>query len=457
MDLVIRGGTVVTARGSFLADVGISQGQIVELGELDADVPSIDATGRFVLPGGVDVHTHLRLPASQAPDRLYQDTVAAACGGTTTVLSFIEQPRGGSPLETLDQWRKGAEPEAAVDYGFHVILTDFSERARAEVPEVIAAGCPTFKGFMVYDDLRIDDADLLRAFRLTAESGGMMMVHCENRVLLEDGIARHLAKGETAPRFHALSRPPLVEGEATYRAICLARAVRAPLYIVHLSCREALQHVREAKSAGLAVFAETCPHYLTLSEERYDAPDEEAARFVISPPLRARSQHEHLWNALAAGQLDTVGSDHVPRTLAQERAQGLTRFVDIPNGAPGIETRVPLVYDAGVIGGELSLERFVDLIATAPAALFGLDKKGAVEVGRDADLVIWDPDLQWEIHQEQLHHSADFTPYEGRRMRGAPSHVLLRGREIVSAGKFVGQRGAGQFQERKLSVHGAAR
>jgi dihydropyrimidinase len=205
------------------------------------------------------------------------------------------------------------------------------------------------------------------------------------------------------------------------------------------------------------VFAETCPHYLTLSEERYDAPDEEAARFVISPPLRARSQHEHLWNALAAGQLDTVGSDHVPRTLAQERAQGLTRFVDIPNGAPGIETRVPLVYDAGVIGGELSLERFVDLIATAPAALFGLDKKGAVEVGRDADLVIWDPDLQWEIHQEQLHHSADFTPYEGRRMRGAPSHVLLRGREIVSAGKFVGQRGAGQFQERKLSVHGAAR
>src|SRR5262249_33654244 len=194
-----------------------------------------------------------------------------------------------------------------------------------------------------------------------------------------------------------------------------------------------------------------------LSEERYEAAEEEAARFVISPPLRARSQHEHLWSALAARQLDTVGSDHVPRTRAEERAKGLTRFVDIPNGAPGIETRVSLVYDSGVGGGELSLERFVDLIATAPAALFGLEKKGAVEVGRDADLVIWDPDAQWVIHQANLHHSADFTPYEGRRMRGAASHVLLRGKEIVSSGKFVGERGAGRFQERRLSVHGETR
>jgi dihydropyrimidinase len=457
MDLVIRGGTVVTAHGSFLADVGVAKGVIVELGELDADVPSIDATGKFVLPGGIDVHTHLRLPTPEAPDRFFKDTMAAACGGTTTVLSFIEQPRGGSPLETLDKWQKGAAPEAAVDYGFHVILTDFSERAAAEVPKVIAAGCPTFKAFMVYEDLHVDDSDLLRMFRLTADHGGMMMVHCENRTLLEDGIARLLAKGDTAPRFHPVSRPPLVEAEATYRAICLARSVKSPLYIVHLSCREALHHVREAKSHGQAVFAETCPHYLTLAEDCYEGPDEEAAKFIISPPLRARSQHEHLWSALGAGLLDTVGSDHVPRTIADERAKGLKRFVDIPNGAPGIETRVPLVYDAGVIGGELSLERFVDLMATAPAALFGLEKKGVVEVGRDADLVIWDPNAQWEIHQQNLHHSADFTPYEGRHVRGAPSHVLLRGREIVSGGNFVGQRGGGQFLERKLSVRAATR
>jgi dihydropyrimidinase len=454
MDLVVRGGTVVTARGSFLADVGITNGTIAELGELDADVPSLDATGRFVLPGGVDVHTHLCLPSPEAPDRLYQDTLAAACGGTTTVLTFIEQPRGGSPFETLEKWRREAAPEAAVDYGFHVILTDFSERAAAEVPKIVAAGCPTFKGFMVYEELRIDDADLVRALRLTTSNAGMMMVHCENRVLLEDGIARRLAAGETAPRFHALSRPPLVEAEATYRAICMARSVKAPLYVVHLSCREALHHVREAKAAGVAVFAETCPHYLTLSEERYDAPDEQAARFIMSPPLRARSQHEHLWSALAAGQLDAVASDHVPRHLADERAKGLTRFVDIPNGAPGIETRVPLVYDRGVAGGELSLERFVDVVATAPAALFGLEKKGAIEVGRDADLVIWDPDAEWEIRQDHLHHSADFTPYEGLRVRGAPTSVLLRGREIVSGGRFVGERGAGQFQERRLSVPG---
>jgi len=454
MDLVVRGGTVVTAAGSFQADVGIAEGRIAELGTVAGDAPAIDATGRFILPGGVDVHTHLRLPTSELPERLYQDMVAAACGGTTTVLTFIEMPRGGSILQTLATWSAGAPSQAAVDYGFHVILNEFTPRVAAEIPQVIAAGCPTFKGFMVYDDLRIEDADLLRAFRLTAEHGGMMMVHCENRTLLEDGIARHVAAGETAPRFHALSRPPLVEAEATYRAICLARAAKAPLYIVHLSCREALRHVREAKARGRAVFAETCPHYLTLSEERYDAPEDEAARFIISPPLRERSQHEHLWNALAAGQLDCVGSDHVPRSRAGERARGLTSFVDIPNGAPGIETRVPLVYDPGVSGGELSLERFVDVVATAPAALFGLEHKGAIEVGRDADLVIWDPDAEWEIRQERLHHSADFTPYEGRRVRGAPTRVLLRGQEIVKDGQFVGRRGAGQFQKRQLSVHG---
>ncbi|HEV8479569.1 MAG TPA: dihydropyrimidinase [Candidatus Eisenbacteria bacterium] len=454
MDVVVRGGTVVTAGGSFQADVGIADGRIAELGTVGGDAPAIDATGLFVLPGGVDVHTHLRLPAPETPDRLFQDTVAAACGGTTTVLTFIEMPRGGSILQTLETWSAGAAPQAAVDYGFHVILKEFTPRVAAEIPQAIAAGCPTFKGFMVYDDLRIDDADLLRAFRLTAEHAGMMMVHCENRTLLEDGIARHVAAGETVPKFHALSRPPLVEAEATYRAICLARAAQAPLYIVHLSCREALRHVREAKAHGRAVFAETCPHYLTLSEERYDAPEDEAARFIISPPLRTRAQHEHLWNALAAGQLDCVGSDHVPRSRAGERAKNLTSFVDIPNGAPGIETRVPLVYDPGVTGGELSLERFVDVVATAPAALFGLERKGAIEVGRDADLVIWNPDQEWEIHQERLHHSADFTPYEGRRVRGAPTRVFLRGQEIVTDGQFVGRRGAGEFQKRKLSIHG---
>jgi len=450
MDLVIRGGTVVTAEGSFAADVGIEDGAIAAIGKVPGEAPAIDASGKFVLPGGVDVHTHLRLPTDELPDRLYQDTMAAAFGATTTVLSFIESPRGGSPLETLRRWRAGAEREAAVDYGFHVILTDFGERAARDVPAVIEAGCPTFKGFMVYDELRIEDADLLRAFRLTAERRGMMMVHCENRTLLEDGIARLLAEGKTAPRFHAASRPPLLEAEATYRAICLARAAGAPLYIVHLSCREALHHVREAKAAGLPVFAETCPHYLVLADDRYEGPDEDAARFVISPPLRARSQHEHLWGGLADGRLDVVGSDHVPRRLADERAKGITRFVDIPNGAPGIETRVPLVYDGGVIGGHLSLERFVDVTATTPARRFGLARKGAVEVGKDADLVIWDGDAARDLVQQDLHHSADFTPYEGRRTRGVPVRVFLRGREIVTGGKFAGTRGGGRFVERKL-------
>jgi dihydropyrimidinase len=450
MDLVIRGGTVVTAAGSRRADVGVSGGAIAAIGEVAGSGPTLDATGKLVLPGVIDVHTHLRLPAEDDPERLHRDTMAAALGGTTTVLTFIQQPRGGSLLETLDRWRAQAKSESAIDYGFHAIVTDLSEMAASEMPALIDGGCPTFKAFMVYDDLKIDDRDLLRAFQITSSHGGMMMVHCENLSMLEAGVARHLEAGETAPRFHASSRPPAVEAEATHRALSLARFVGAPVYVVHLSCREALAHVRRARRDGQPAYAETCPHYLTLSEERYTASDEEAAKFVISPPLREASQRDDLWRALAEGELDVVGSDHVPRRRADEAKAGLRSFAEIPNGAPGIETLLSLVYQ-GVVTGRLTIERLVDLLATTPARLFGLERKGAIEVGKDADLVIWDPDPERILSQGSLHHWSDFTPYEGIAVRGQASTVFLGGRPIVRDGDFVGDRGAGKFVPRRLN------
>lgn len=450
MDLVVRGGTVVTPTRSIRADVGIANGTIAAVGEIDDRAPALDASGMLVLPGAIDVHTHLRLPTEEFPDRLFEDTAAAACGGTTTVLTFIEQLRGGSPLETLERWTRATAPEAAVDYGFQVVLTDLSERAACEMPELIARGCPTFKAFMVYPELRIDDRELFRALGITAAHHGMMMVHCENLVLLEAGIAAHLRRGEIAPRFHASSRPPLVEAEATHRALCLARAAGAPVYVVHLSCREALRSLQEARKDGQSAYAETCPHYLTLSAECYEGRDEETARFVISPPLREASQRDDLWRALATGDLDVVGSDHVPRRIAAEQANGVAPFPEIPNGAPGIETLVSLVYDGGVAAGRISAERMVELLAATPARLFGLESKGAIEVGKDADLVIWDPARERTLSQARLHHSADFTPYEGRTIRGGPVATMVRGRVVAEDGRFVGPRGFGTFRARFL-------
>jgi dihydropyrimidinase len=451
LDLAIRGGTVVTASGSRSIDVGIRTGRIVSLGEVGEARDSLDAAGRLVLPGAIDVHTHMRLPSKEHPDRFFDDTVAAVMGGTTTVLSFIEQPRGGSLLDTLIHWRKTVENEAASDYGFHPIITELDARAETEIPAVIDSGCPTFKAFMVYQELRITDDGLFRAMELTADHGGMMMVHCENEVLLQALIARHLSEGLTAPRYHAPSRPPMIEGEATHRALCMARIAGAPVYIVHLSCADALEMLMKAKDLGQQAFAETCPHYLTLTARRYEASDEEATKFVISPPLRDEHHREILWSALRDGILDVVGSDHVPRRLEDEQRASIRDFTQIPNGAPGIETLPSLVYDGGVSSERITLERMVEILSTAPARLFGLENKGSIEVGKDADLVIWDPDSRRVLSQSDLHHSADFTPYEGLAVTGAVETTLVRGRIVADKGTFIGERGGGEFIPRTLS------
>ncbi|MGH2406822.1 MAG: dihydropyrimidinase [Candidatus Limnocylindrales bacterium] len=456
--LLVRGGTVVTTAGSSRADVAVEGGRIVAVGPGlgDEGREVVDASGLLVLPGVLDVHTHTRIATDEAPDRFFTDSVAAAFGGTTTFLVFNTPSTGGSDatagslLAGLDEWQSRTNGDAAVDYGVSLVITSAQEDPIAELPAAIERGVPTFKAFMVYD-FGVDDRTLYRALATAGAYGGMLQVHCENAVVLEALTTRLLAAGDTAPRFHAASRPPYVEAEATSRAVALARAARAPMYAVHLSCREALDAIRAGRAEGLPVFAETCPHYLTLDDSRYDAAPEEASKVVISPPLRGPGQSQALWDGLADGSLALVGTDHVPDRVAVEKATWRASFERISNGAPGIETLLTLVYAEGVVAGRITLERMVDILATTPARMFGLRTKGAIEVGRDADIVLFDPAARRTIRQSDLHHTSDYTPYEGREVTGAVRSVAVRGQWVVRDGAFVGRRGYGRFVERELN------
>lgn len=458
-DLIVRGGTVVTAEDRRQADVAVEGGRIRALEDrlpATADAREIDARGMLVLPGVVDAHTHTRVASDAEPDRFFQDSVAAAFGGTTTFLAFNNPGTGmaatGSLVEDLRAWRAATDSDSAVDYGLSLVLTADHTAAGGvgEMAAAIDAGVPTFKAFMVYD-FGVSDATLSDALATAARHGGMLEVHCEDRAMLEGRIAQLLADGNTAPRFHADSRPPFVEAAGTRRALELARSTDAPLYIVHLSSAEALAEVRSARGSGQAVFAETCPHYLALDDSRYDLPAEQAARFCISPPLRSPSDRDALWDGLADGSLALVATDHVPDRAGVEKQTWRESFDKISNGAPGIETLLAVVYSEGVAKGRITVERMVDLLSTTPARLFGLEGKGAIEVGRDADIVIFDPGERRTLHARELHHTSDYTPYEGMAVAGGVASVLVRGEFVVRDGHFVGRRGYGQFQERRLA------
>ncbi len=445
-DLVVAGGTVVTSDGSRIADVAITDGRIAAIGpDLAAGVaPVIDARGLLVLPGAVDVHTHLRLPTEAHPERFRQDTLAAARGGTTTVLTFnnpgtgISDEGAASPMQGMREFRERTAGESAVDYGLSAVLSGQQADPIGELPELIAAGVPTFKAFMVYD-FRLPDDELERAMRTAAGNGGMLQVHCEEPAIIDPLVQEALAAHHTSCRHHALTRPRHAEAAATGKAIEMARRAEASLYIVHLSCEEALDAVAEAKSRGEPVYAETCPHYLTLTDELYADPDEaEVIKRVISPPLRTQADVDALWVGLRDGILDVVGSDHVPDRLDAEKAVPAPPFPEISNGGPGIETLLSVVYSAGVGARRIGVQRLAEVLAATPARLFGLPSKGAIEVGRDADLVLLDPDAERTIRQADLSHTSDYTPYEGLPVIGAIREVLVRGRAPgAEAGRFT--------------------
>lgn len=453
MHTLLRHGLVVNADGRRRADVLVDGERIADLGP---DLPSaadrvIDCAGRLIFPGGVDAHTHLDMPMGdlRTSDDFETGTIAAACGGTTTVIDYATQSPGGTLRAAVDGWMARAAGRAVIDFGFHVCVADLRPRVEAELDELLAFGVSSFKLFMAYPGrLMLDDGAIFRVLRKTAANGGLVCLHAENGWVIDVLVRAALAAGQAAPRFHAATRPPPVEAEAVQRGIALAEMAGAPIYIVHLSSAPAMDQVSEARGRGVAVLAETCPQYLCLSDELYDAPGFDGARFVMSPPLRPAAMQDALWRGLATGDLSVVATDHCPFLLA-DKARGRDDFSRIPNGAPGIEHRLALLYDAGVHAGRLSLERFVDVVAAAPARIFGLyPKKGIVATGADADLVVFDPAGSTTISAATHHMRVDYNPYEGRRLAGAIDLVMARGEVVCSHGRFVGTPGRGRFLPR---------
>ena len=453
MRTLLRHGTIVNADGPRRADVLIDGERIAAIGTgLPAEADRvIDATNRVVLPGGVDVHTHLDMPLGdiRTADDFESGTIAAACGGTTTVIDYATQAKGGSLRGALDTWMALADGRAVVDFGFHMCVSDLRPDVEAEMDAMVSEGVPSFKLFMAYPGrLMLNDGEIFRVLRRTAANGGLVCLHAENGDVIDVLVREALAGGHTAPRFHALTRPPLVEAEAVHRGIALAELAGAPLYIVHLSSAEALGEVSAARRRGVRVLAETCPQYLFLSDEAYEGDQFDGAKFVMSPPLRSRETPDALWRGLAEGDLQVVATDHCP-FLLEQKARGRDDFSRIPNGAPGIEPRMSLLYDEGVRGGRIPIERFVEITAAAPARIFGLyPQKGAVAVGSDADLVVFDPSGTTTISAATHHMRVDYNPYEGRTLGGAVETVVARGDIIVDRGRFVGAPGRGRFLKR---------
>jgi dihydropyrimidinase len=454
-DTIIKNGTVVTAIDTYRSDIGVFDGRISAIAQslpVENAGKIIDATEFLVMPGGIDVHTHLDMPfgGTTSADDFESGTIAAAFGGTTTLIDFAVQQKGQSLRMAFDTWMKKADRKAAIDYGFHCIITDLGHAQLDEMGALVREGVSSFKLFMAYPGvLMVDDATIFRAMSQAAKYGGLICMHAENGGAIDVIVQRALAEGKRAPKYHALTRPTTAEAEAVNRAIALAEMAGSPVYIVHLSCHEALEKVREARDRGVPVYAETCPQYLYLSLEHMEAPGFEAAKYVFTPPLREKWNQEKLWHGLAQDALQVVSTDHCPFCFKEQKELGLHDFTKIPNGGPGIEHRLSLVYSGGVHGGRFSPNRFVQLVSTAPAKLFGLfPRKGTIAVGSDADLVVFDPNQEQLISAATHHMRVDYSMFEGTRVKGMPRNVLLRGRPVIHNGKFVGKAGSGEFIRR---------
>ena len=452
LDLVIRNGVVVTEARARRIDVGIRDGRIVALDEGLPEAPSLDASGCYVFPGFLDPHVHLRLRVGDlvSTDDFASGTVAAACGGVTTVADFTGNSRGDDLAEAVHARRAEAEGRLAVDLALHLTLADASEATLKALPRLAAAGYTSAKLYTTYAGLRLDDGEVLRILAACREHGILPLVHAENHDAVAFLTARLLAEGCTAPRYHPASRPSLVEAEGANRALTLAALAEAPLYLAHVTCRETLLAIAQARARGQQVVAETCPQYLVLSSDRYELPGFEAAKYVCTPPLRPPGQPDALWAALAKGELQIISTDHCPWNYQLEKQLGRQAFPQIPNGLPGIETRIPLLYGLGVALGRLTLERLAAVCAAEPARALGLyPQKGTIAVGADADLAILDPVGTTTLRAANLHQQVDYCPFEGWTVPGRLVATISRGEIIVKEGEFVGELGRGQLLARQ--------
>jgi dihydropyrimidinase len=456
-DTLIVNGTVVTATDTYLADVAITGGKVTAIGQ---DLPRenttrlLDAKSKYVMPGGIDVHTHLDMPfgGTTSADDFETGTRAAAFGGTTTLIDFAIQYKGQPLRAAFDAWMQKAASKATTDYAFHCIITDLPNARLDEMTELVHEGVPSFKLFMAYPGVfMLDDATIFKAMQKASKIGGMICMHAENGGAIDVIVQQALAEGKTAPKYHALTRPTTAEAEATSRAIALAEMAGSPVYIVHLSCNDALEKVREARDRGLPVYAETCPQYLYLSLDDMDKPGFESAKYVFTPPLREKWHQEKLWTGLKQDHLQVVSTDHCPFCFKEQKEMGKDDFTKIPNGGPGIEHRMSLIYSGGVGKGRFSVNRFVELVSTTPARIFGLyPRKGTISVGSDADLVIFDPNREHTISAKTHHMRVDYSMFEGIKVKGMPDVVLSRGQIVVEGETFHGKPGQGNFLKRAV-------
>jgi dihydropyrimidinase len=457
VSVLIKNGRIVTAVDDYHADVFINGATVALIGKdlvIDAD-RQIDADGKLVIPGGIDPHTHLELPfgGTTTSDTFETGTRAAAYGGTTCIIDFAVQTRGSSTLKALDAWHAKADGKTAIDYAFHMIVTDLPQERTGEMRKLADAGITSYKLFMAYPGVMLsDDATIFRAMCKAGEDGTLVCMHAENGIVIDELVKIALAQNKVAPKYHALTRPTRLEAEGVHRALAIAEVARAPVYIVHLSSYDALHELRLAQARGVMAHAETCPQYLLLDVERYGEPGFEGAKYVLTPPLREKWNQDELWGGLRSHTLDVISTDHCPFCLKEQKELGKNDFSKIPNGGPGIENRMSLIYHYGVGLGRISLNRFVELTSTAPAKIFGLfPKKGTIAVGSDADIVIFDPQREETISafNSHTHHmNIDYSAYEGFKVKGYTETVISRGKVVIENREYVGRAGDGAFVKR---------